>query len=347
MRTKNLIVGILGLAVLLVAVFSITTKSQKPEETPKFEIIEIDIGGEPNYLPTGEPQWSPDGTKLAFVSEGWLCVVDVERKREVKKVARIGRAGFAWSDSNEFAICEFERDTSGEVVIHKTLTMKGEEKLVRKEVNKNELIRNISGLTELPDGTLGYYEPFDPRGGKKVFHIIKQGKLKPEDALKQMKVTTTKGYVGDGAIILENVDGTITKRVTKGKAAYRFPKLSPDGTKIMAINQRADAVIFDLNGKEFARLGTGVWEGWTPDLGVGGGYQWSPDSKQIAYHFMVESEFYIEASDIYVINADGTGRTQLTDTPDITEMYPSWSPDGTKITCKSLRTGKLFVIKVE
>ena len=335
MRTKNFIVGILGLAILLFIVFSITTKSQKPEEEPKFEVIEIDIGGEPNYLPTGEPQWSPDGTKLAFVSEGWLCVVDVERKREVKKVARIGRAGFAWSDSNEFAICEFERDTSGEVVIHKTLTMKGEEKLVRKEVNKNELIRNISGLTELPDGTLGYYEPFDPRGGKKVFHIIKQGKLKPEDALKQMKVTTTKGYVGDGAIILESVDGTIRKKVTKGKATYAFPKLSPDRTKLTCINHRGEILVMDIEGNILANLGRGEWE------------QWSPDSKQIVYAMTEQSEFYIEASELYVVNTDGTGKVQLTNTPNVIEVSPSWSPDGTKITCKSLRTAKMFVIKLK
>ena len=35
-------------------------------------------------------------------------------------------------------------------------------------------------------------------------------------------------------------------------------------------------------------------------------------------------------SDIYTINADGTGRRRLT-WDGRTKMYPSWSPDGTKI----------------
>ena len=321
-----------------------STRSQKAEEPPKFDIIEINTGGEPNNLPTGEPQWSPDGSKLAFVSEGWLCVVNVDSLHEVKKIAKIGQAGFAWSDTNQFAINDVERDTSGEIVIHKTLSMNGEEKLIKKEVNKNELLKNISGLTGLPDGTLGYYEPLNPSDRKKVFHIIKQGKLKPEDALKQMIVTTTEGWVGWGAIILEGVDGTVKKKVTKGNATYSFPILSPDGTKIMAINHRSDAVIFDLDGNELARLGAGVYEGWTRDKGVGGNYEWSPNSRQVAYALMVESEFDIEASDIYVINADGTGRTQLTNTPDIVEMYPAWSPNGRAITCKDLNTGRVFVI---
>ena len=35
--------------------------------------------------------------------------------------------------------------------------------------------------------------------------------------------------------------------------------------------------------------------------------------------------------ELYTINADGSGMTNLTNTPDIDEMYPQVSPDGTKI----------------
>lgn len=36
-------------------------------------------------------------------------------------------------------------------------------------------------------------------------------------------------------------------------------------------------------------------------------------------------------SDIFLINSDGSGRTNLTDTPDIAETQPSWSPDGNRV----------------
>ncbi|HEX8581627.1 MAG TPA: hypothetical protein VF640_04835 [Acidimicrobiales bacterium] len=37
------------------------------------------------------------------------------------------------------------------------------------------------------------------------------------------------------------------------------------------------------------------------------------------------------SNDIYVVNPDGTGLTNLTNTPEINEAGPKWSPDGTKI----------------
>ena len=94
-------------------------------------------------------------------------------------------------------------------------------------------------------------------------------------------------------------------------------------------------MVMDIEGNILANLGRGEWE------------QWSPDSKQIVYAMTEQSEFYIEASELYVVNTDGTGKVQLTNTPNVIEVSPSWSPDGTKITCKSLRTAKMFVIKLK
>ena len=42
--------------------------------------------------------------------------------------------------------------------------------------------------------------------------------------------------------------------------------------------------------------------------------------------------------DIFVINADGTGRTQITDHP-AEDFDPVWSPDGTKIAFRTHRDG--------
>ncbi len=53
---------------------------------------------------------------------------------------------------------------------------------------------------------------------------------------------------------------------------------------------------------------------------------WSPDGRQLA--FLSNAGAYW---DIYLIHADGSGLTNLTNSPGI-ESAPSWSPDGTRLT---------------
>lgn len=62
---------------------------------------------------------------------------------------------------------------------------------------------------------------------------------------------------------------------------------------------------------------------------------WSPDGSKIVFNVnngaLVGGDENERNYDIYVINADGTSRTQLTSDSSISERYPSWSPDGTRI----------------
>ena len=61
---------------------------------------------------------------------------------------------------------------------------------------------------------------------------------------------------------------------------------------------------------------------------------WSPDGARIAF----ASDRDGGANEIYVMQADGTGKTRLT-TNAAQDWEPTWSPDGTKIAFRSERTG--------
>jgi putative hemolysin len=71
---------------------------------------------------------------------------------------------------------------------------------------------------------------------------------------------------------------------------------------------------------------------------------WSPDGTRIVY-----TAFGLTTSDIMVINADGTGQVNLTDTPDVDEGFPAWSPDGQHIAFTTRRDGnnEIYVMNAD
>jgi Tol biopolymer transport system component len=59
---------------------------------------------------------------------------------------------------------------------------------------------------------------------------------------------------------------------------------------------------------------------------------WSPDSQRILYSLSVKGVHGNEQPpDLHIIDADGTGDVDITNTPDIEEDRSDWSPDGTSI----------------
>jgi len=72
---------------------------------------------------------------------------------------------------------------------------------------------------------------------------------------------------------------------------------------------------------------------------------WSPDGTKIAFG---RTTFQISAPEIYVMNADGSNQTRITNNS-TSDRQPSWSPDGAKIAFVSNRDGndEIYVMNAD
>ncbi|MDP9243112.1 MAG: hypothetical protein M3O84_08065 [Actinomycetota bacterium] len=182
---------------------------------------------------------------------------------------------------------------------------------------------------------------------------------------------------GSWGIFSVNPDGTDLRPLTSMPTDEFAPAFSPDGSQIAFVAQRAgsaadaDLYVMNVDGSGLTRLtstGTNWDPTWSPDgtqiafrkaidgdediyvVGADGSGErdvsrspqtwelapsWSPDGGQIAFTSVRGND---QGPQIYVMNADGNGVQQLTDTADPHDS-PQWSPDGTRIAFATQKNG--------
>jgi TolB protein len=142
-------------------------------------------------------------------------------------------------------------------------------------------------------------------------------------------------------------DGSGLTRLTDHPAEDSRPSWSPDGTRIAFDSDRRgnyDIYVMGSDGSEVTLLTDHPSQDAYP--------VWSPDSSRIAF-VSLRHESNPEACDpcnweIYVMQADGTGLTRLTNDP-AEDFGPTWSPDGTRLAFDSDRGGSynIYVMNID
>jgi Tol biopolymer transport system component len=133
------------------------------------------------------------------------------------------------------------------------------------------------------------------------------------------------------AIILDNQKKLLTPL---GEGNYIWPSLSPDKTRLLFTFAGRGTFVADLAGNVLA------------ELGIARAPEWSPDGNWVVCMVDVDDGHVITASDIWVVSADGKRRIQLTETEDLIEMHPAWSPSMDKIAFDTV-DGRIGYLTIE
>ena len=142
-----------------------------------------------------------------------------------------------------------------------------------------------------------------------------------------------------------NADGSGQTRLTYDPEPDFRPSWSPDGRRIAFDSFRdenSEVYVMNADGSGQTRLTNHPAHDFGPS--------WSPDGGRIAFASERDGNSFASDHDgnveIYVLNADGSGQTRLTDNPAYDDT-PSWSPDGGRIAFASERDGNLEVYRDE
>jgi len=267
-------------------------------------------GGNRTYLGEGRlPTWSPDGSRIAFVTDDGLEVMNADGgDREML---------LDLADIVPVALLE---DAS------------------------------VDSAVWSPDGSriafvVGSYVPgpFDPSDPmRQTGTSLSSIWIMNSDGTEPKRLTTDSAYEqgpnwspdGQSVTFVSNrSDGEYGRWTSKVDGSGQPEpaeggRLSPDGTRIAYVTEDADLWLRDADGGNAVRVAGGSGRYYNPT--------WSPDGTMVAFESVVVGP----VGNIWIVNADGSGKTKLTGatkhsfdcTPEwISYKEPQWSPDGTKL----------------
>ncbi len=290
--------------------------------------------GAPTALTDGSlyfmnPRWSPDGNKIALTEAKYqgLWVLYLATNRYLQVTDEIGAGfGYLWSSDSKEILCRVSK-YEGYRRLQAVKIFDIEKGTVQ------QLTDYRSRMTALPRWTDNDDKVY--LASSKGLEIFESKNNKFESSTSQAIGVWQKVFATEkNNLIFYQKGNTIRQRFSVPGECLNV-ELSPDGAKIAFEIYGGNLYALNLENNKIVNLGLG----YRP--------QWSPDSRKIVYMVSEDDGHQFTSSDIFIINIDGSGKTNVTNTRDLLEQNPSWSPDGKKLVYDEISSGKIFMIEIE
>jgi Tol biopolymer transport system component len=269
--------------------------------------------------------YSPDGLKIAYTKSGyqgiWVLNLQTQTTKQLTDEVAAG-FGFKWSADSKSILSR--------VAKYEDLKRFNAVKIFNIETGESKQLTDYKTMMPyLPvwaDGDSKIYLPI-----KGVDEIYDSGIEKNQSASNYQVA-----FEKNNKIVVKNLVNNSEQVFEPIKnSEYINLSTSPDASKIVFEVMGGNIFVVNADGSNLK------------DLGKGNRPKWSSDSKKIIYMIAEDNGHEFTSSDIYTINADGTGKVNVTNTKAVLEMSPGFSPDGKTIVFENYNEGSIYLMNIE
>ncbi len=271
------------------------------------------------------PIYSPDGLQIAYTKSGyqgiWILNLQSKTTKQITDEAAAG-FGYKWSADSKSILSR--------VAKYEDLKRYNAVKVFNIETGESKQLSDYKTmmpyLPEWADGDSKVYLPL--KGNDEVY----VSGIEKNQSARDFKVAFEKN---NKIVVKDPANNSEQTFEPISNSQYINLSTSPDASKIVFEVMGGNMFVVNIDGSNLT------------DLGKGNRPKWSSDSKKIIYMIAEDNGHEFTASDIYTINADGTGRANITNTDGIIEMSPSFSPDGKSIVFENYNEGSIYLMNIE
>lgn len=272
-----------------------------------------------------KPVYSPDGSSIAYTKSGFngIWIYDLQSKSNTQLTDESAAGfGFKWSADSKSILTR--------VAKYEEMKRYNAVKIFDIETGESKQLSDYK--TMMP------YLPVWADGDAKVYLPIKGN----DELLISAKEKNNQ--IGSSIVAFEKNNKVVVKDLSNNSeqifepikdAQYINLSLSPDAAKIVFEVMGGNMFVMNIDGTNLN------------DLGIGNRPRWSFDSSKIIYMIAEDDGHDYTSSDIYIINADGTQKRNLTNTSDLMEMNPCFAPDGKSIVFDLVNDGSIYLMNIE